>query len=535
MTQLGRLCSDRLGVIARSSAMRVQRADRTAREIGTALRAHYLLEGTVRTEGDRVRITAQLIEARGETQLWAESYERPSRTACSSSPTSRRRSSVRSPWNCCPIGHRRRPPARAPRGTAGYLKGRYYWNRPGEEGLRECLAFYDGRCKLDPRFATATPRWPARPSRRPSTTCTSRATALAAAEAPPRGRWRSIPPSPRRSSRSPKSGGAATGTGTAPTRRSGGRCRSTPATKAPAGSTACCSAPRADDPGGGDDRHRAANSTRCACRQHQRRVGKVRLRRLRGRHRALPAHDRHGRRVSSRLTACWPPRWCRSGDAAAACGTSSRRRRRTGTRRRSPAWRTPPASAATATRGRNILALLDALAQRRYVSPYHRALGWTGLGDLDKAFALLACACEERDPALMLVATEPRFAALRRTRATRRRRTAGLRSGDVRSCVTETPATRGPEDTQMSLRLLGLLGRRPAAENAAGLPPHRAGHRARHHHRRARARLPAAGRTRARRALEGQPHDDRQRVSRSRNARPRARLRRTRDVRLGRA
>src|SRR5712671_517794 len=77
VTQLGRLCSDRLGIMARSSAMRVQRTDRTAREIGTALRAQYLLEGTVRREAGRVRITAQLIDAQGETQLWAESYDRP--------------------------------------------------------------------------------------------------------------------------------------------------------------------------------------------------------------------------------------------------------------------------------------------------------------------------------------------------------------------------------------------------------------------------------------------------------------------------
>src|SRR4051812_14071750 len=75
VTQLGRLCSDRIGIIARSSAMRVQRVDRTAREIGAALRAHYLLEGTVRREAGRVRITAQLIDAYAETQLWAESYD----------------------------------------------------------------------------------------------------------------------------------------------------------------------------------------------------------------------------------------------------------------------------------------------------------------------------------------------------------------------------------------------------------------------------------------------------------------------------
>src|SRR5262245_46280533 len=60
ITQLGRLCADRLGVIARSSCARVQRADRTVREVADALRAHYIVEGTVRTDTDRVRITAQL-------------------------------------------------------------------------------------------------------------------------------------------------------------------------------------------------------------------------------------------------------------------------------------------------------------------------------------------------------------------------------------------------------------------------------------------------------------------------------------------
>ena len=113
MTQLGRLCADRLGVIARSSCHRVQRADRTAREIGDALRAHYLVEGTVRTEGDRVRITAQLIEvARRNAAVGRLLRAADRRTACSSSPTSPRRSSARSPWSCCPIARRRRPPAR---------------------------------------------------------------------------------------------------------------------------------------------------------------------------------------------------------------------------------------------------------------------------------------------------------------------------------------------------------------------------------------------------------------------------------------
>ena len=47
-----------------------------AREIGEALKAEYLLEGSTRRDGSRVRITARLVEAATETQLWSETYER---------------------------------------------------------------------------------------------------------------------------------------------------------------------------------------------------------------------------------------------------------------------------------------------------------------------------------------------------------------------------------------------------------------------------------------------------------------------------
>jgi serine/threonine-protein kinase len=60
-----------------------------------------------------------------------------------------------------------------------------------------------------------------------------------------------------------------------------------------------------------------------------------------------------------------------------------------------------------------ILEELDRLAQKRYVSYYYRALVTAGLDDLDQAFALLSRASDEFDPALMLLGTEPRFAALR--------------------------------------------------------------------------------------------------------------------------
>jgi Tfp pilus assembly protein PilF len=62
------------------------------------------------------------------------------------------------------------------------------------------------------------------------------------------------------------------------------------------------------------------------------------------------------------------------------------------------------------------LAIMDRLEQmsrERYVSRFHIALAWAGLGDFDRAFARLSCACDERDPAIMLLGTDPRFESLR--------------------------------------------------------------------------------------------------------------------------
>jgi len=76
ITQLARLSPERLGVIARTSAMQYRSTDKSIRQIGCELGVSYVLEGSVRRSGNRVRIAAQLIQVSDETHLWAESYER---------------------------------------------------------------------------------------------------------------------------------------------------------------------------------------------------------------------------------------------------------------------------------------------------------------------------------------------------------------------------------------------------------------------------------------------------------------------------
>jgi TolB-like protein/DNA-binding winged helix-turn-helix (wHTH) protein/Tfp pilus assembly protein PilF len=77
IAQLGQLQPAQLGVIARTSTARYKDTKESVAQIARELGVGYLLEGSVRRGGDRVRVTAQLIQAGEQTHLWAETYERP--------------------------------------------------------------------------------------------------------------------------------------------------------------------------------------------------------------------------------------------------------------------------------------------------------------------------------------------------------------------------------------------------------------------------------------------------------------------------
>ena len=75
-TEFGRLAPDRLGVIARTSSMRYKKSPTDVRTIGRELGVDYIVEGSVRRAGNRVRVAAQLVRATDGTQMWAETYDR---------------------------------------------------------------------------------------------------------------------------------------------------------------------------------------------------------------------------------------------------------------------------------------------------------------------------------------------------------------------------------------------------------------------------------------------------------------------------
>jgi TolB-like protein/Tfp pilus assembly protein PilF len=414
MTQLGRLCSERLGVIARSSCHKVQRTDRTVREIGEALRAQYLVEGTVRTDSDRVRITAQLIEARSETQLWAESYERPM------TDTLLAQSDVAT--QIVRAVALELLPDRAPTPSTGtrhveayqsYLKGRYHWNRPGEEGIRECLAFYDLALKHDPAFAAAHG-------------AKARAT-VAAAE------YYVLEP---RAALDAAEASAAQALAIDPTQ--------------PEALVALAEVRRARDWDwdGAEETYRRAMSLNPSNEAAHRLYG-VLLGARRQNEAAVAMTDRAFDLDPLCLTASTSAAWVRyvAGqyhDVIERCRHTidmdpsyvaphrllAAAQLQTGDVDGSirylasvPSTRTDPLSLASLAhalgvkgdrdRAVDILCQLDELAHERYVSSYHLALAHAGIRDFETTFRLLSRACDQRDPALMHLTSEPRFAVIR--------------------------------------------------------------------------------------------------------------------------
>ena len=112
------------------------------------LRADYLLEGSVRREADRVRITAQLVETRSEAHLWTDAYER-SLTDCLSVQAEVAARIARS----LAVELLPEQPVQSSHDAAAYqtyLKGRYYWNLPGDQGLPQAIEYFGQACARNP-------------------------------------------------------------------------------------------------------------------------------------------------------------------------------------------------------------------------------------------------------------------------------------------------------------------------------------------------------------------------------------------------
>jgi TolB-like protein len=152
ITQLGQMCRDRLGVISRTSSMAFRDTTVRAREIGEALRVEYLLEGSVRRQGDRVRIVASLVHASSEAHLWTETYETPLVDALLVQQEVAARIAQSLAIELTPPA-RERQLSSHPEAHQAYLKGRHYWNMVADSGADQAIAYLERATELDPSSA----------------------------------------------------------------------------------------------------------------------------------------------------------------------------------------------------------------------------------------------------------------------------------------------------------------------------------------------------------------------------------------------
>jgi len=147
-----------LRVISRGSTMQFKGEHRPPTpEIAKMLDVDALLEGSVLRVGDKVRVTAQLIDARADKHLWAHSFERSSQDVLALQDELASAIAHEIDVRLTP-GEQSRL-ASAPRvNTAAYdayLKGRYFFNRPSDENLARAIALFEEAIKLDQKFAPA--------------------------------------------------------------------------------------------------------------------------------------------------------------------------------------------------------------------------------------------------------------------------------------------------------------------------------------------------------------------------------------------
>jgi TolB-like protein/thioredoxin-like negative regulator of GroEL len=153
--QLGRRCANRIGVLARTSSMLYKNVGRGAGDIGEALRADYLVEGSVRRDGDRVRITAQLIETKGETHIWADSFDRHLADCLAVQTEVAAEIAHALALELLPEPAAQWTGTRDPAAYQAFLRARFHWNKSGDEGLEAAIASYDETVALDPNFGKA--------------------------------------------------------------------------------------------------------------------------------------------------------------------------------------------------------------------------------------------------------------------------------------------------------------------------------------------------------------------------------------------
>lgn len=155
IARLGQLEPKTLGVIARTSAMTYKGANKDIARIGRELGVSFVVEGSVRREQDKVRITAQLIQVSDQTHLWSESYDRSAGDALS--VQRQVANQIASALALELLGDPKSEAGSSSSAEAvdAYLRGRYLWNQGDRNNVSRSVEYFNQAIERDPNYAAA--------------------------------------------------------------------------------------------------------------------------------------------------------------------------------------------------------------------------------------------------------------------------------------------------------------------------------------------------------------------------------------------
>jgi TolB-like protein/tetratricopeptide (TPR) repeat protein len=145
-----------LKVIGRSSSFRFKDRKEEPKTIGERLGVSTLLDGTVRKQGDRVRIVAELVNAADGIQLWTRTFDRELKDIFAVQEEIAR--AVAESLKVTLLGTQENPSQIATNNVEAhnaYLQGHFHLLRRNVEDFRKAIGYYDQAIELDPRYALA--------------------------------------------------------------------------------------------------------------------------------------------------------------------------------------------------------------------------------------------------------------------------------------------------------------------------------------------------------------------------------------------
>ncbi len=157
ISQLGQVHPERLGVIARTSAMQYKKTNKRVDQIGRELGVDYVVEGSVRRANERVRVTAQLIQVSDQTKIWSDSYESALGDVLALQNEVAGAIAAGIQLKLTPQQQAHLARARPVKAEAyeAYLRGRFYWSRRTDDGLRKAIQEFDRSIGVQPDYAPA--------------------------------------------------------------------------------------------------------------------------------------------------------------------------------------------------------------------------------------------------------------------------------------------------------------------------------------------------------------------------------------------